>query len=65
MLAEGYIEVNESEKIVVVWSRGENRGGRSPIESTQLASGRTSSTRKIQEVVDERDSEGYEEAGNQ
>ena len=36
-----------------------------PIDSTQLATGRTSSTPKPQEVVDERDSGGYEEAGNQ
>ena len=42
--------------------RREKEGGGSPIESTQLASGRTSSMWKTQEVVDEPDSGGYEEA---
>ena len=64
MWAKGDIGGSESENIVVVWSREERREGASPIENIQLASGRMSSTRKTQEV-DELDSGGYVEAGNQ
>ena len=65
MQAEGDVGGNESEKIAVNQLRKEKREGESPIQDTQLASGRTSSSGKIQEVVDVRDSGGYEEAGNQ
>ena len=68
MWAEGDIVGNESEKIAVAWSGEKNlekEGGGSPVDSTQLASERMSSTRKIQEVVEERDSGGYEEAWSQ
>ena len=65
MWAEGDLGGNESEKIAVIWPHEEKSGRGSLIENTQLASGRTSTTQKTQGVVDERDSGGYEEAGNQ
>ena len=65
MWAEGDIGGDDSQKIAGVWSCEEKKGGRSSINSTQLTSGRTSSTRKTKKFVDERDSGGYEQAGNQ
>ena len=46
MCVKGDIGGDESLKIAVVCSREEKRGGRSSIDSTQLAKRRTSSTRK-------------------
>ena len=64
MWVEGDIGGNESWKIAMAWSRKENIGRGGPLESTQLACGRTSSTRKAQAVVEKYKSGGYEEARN-